>query len=171
MTLREATALIDAATPLLQHAHPQHWADLGCGAGLFTEALTHLLPSRSTVYGIDTKPTLRQTSHIIPIKADFIKDDLSLRDLDGILMANSLHYVKDKPALLDKLSTYMRPDSPMIIVEYDTDQPVSTWVPYPLSYTSLTKLFTAAGYPRMQKLGQRPSAYGRANIYAAIAAH
>ena len=171
MTLREAIALIDAAKPLLQHAHPQQWADLGCGTGLFTEALTHLLPAQSTVYGVDTNPRLRQTTHIIPIKADFVKDDLPLGNLDGMFMANSLHYVKDKPALLEKLSAYMRPGSPMIIVEYDTDQAVSTWVPYPLSYTSLTKLFTSAGYPHIHKLGQRPSAYGRANIYAAIAAH
>src|SRR4051794_35402705 len=112
MTLREAIGLIDAASPFLQHLQPQYWADLGCGAGLFTEALTHLLPAQSTVYGVDTKPTLRQTDHIIPIIADFIKDDLPLRDLDGILMANSLHYVKGKPALLQKLDNYMRSGSP-----------------------------------------------------------
>ncbi|MDO6432981.1 class I SAM-dependent methyltransferase [Flavitalea sp. BT771] len=169
MTLREAIALIDAATPLLPSAHPQHWADLGCGTGLFTEALTHLLPLQSTVYGVDTNPRLRQTAHMIPIKADFVKDDLPLRDLDGILMANSLHYVKDKPSLLDKLSACMRPGSPVLIVEYDTDQAVSTWVPYPVSYASLTKLFITAGYKQVKKLGQRPSAYGRANMYAAIA--
>jgi len=171
MTLREAIALIDAAKPFLPQASPQHWADLGCGAGLFTEALAKILPAQSTVYGVDTNPGLRQSTHIIPIKADFVKDDLPLSDLDGILMANSLHYVKDKPALLEKLSACMRPGSPMIIVEYDTDQAVSTWVPYPLSYTSLTKLFTAAGYQQVKKLGQRPSAYGRANIYAAIAVY
>jgi trans-aconitate methyltransferase len=171
MTLREAIALIDAAVPFLSPAHQQQWADLGCGTGLFTEALTHLLPDQSTVYGVDTNPRLRQTTHIIPIKADFIKDDLPLSNLDGMLMANSFHYVKDKPALLEQLSAYMRPDSPMIIVEYDTDQAVSTWVPYPLSYASLTKLFITAGYKHVKKLGQRPSAYGRANIYAAIAVY
>jgi trans-aconitate methyltransferase len=171
MTLREAIALIDAAKPLLPAAHPQYWADLGCGTGLFTEALAHLLPSQSTVYGVDTKPGLRQTTHIIPIKADFVKDDLPLSNLDGMLMANSLHYVKDKPALLEKLSAYMRPGSPMIIVEYDTDQAVSTWVPYPLSYAAFSKLFITAGYQHVKKLGQRPSAYGRAHIYAAIAVY
>jgi hypothetical protein len=121
------------------------------------------------VYGVDTRPTLPRSARIIPITADFEKDNIDLHDLDGILMANSLHYIKDKTALLKKLRTYLQPQAPMIIVEYDTDQPVSTWVPYPLSFKSLTSLFTNAGYPHIQKLGERPSAYGRANIYAAIA--
>ena len=170
MTLNEALSLINDAVPLLPRSgQAQHWADLGCGAGLFTEALARLLPEASTIHGIDTNPGFRQhtlpnATRLIPLKADFEKDNFPLSDLDGILMANSLHYVKDKSALIKKLRTYMRPDAPFLIVEYDTDQPVPRWVPYPLSFASLTKLF-----PNAQKLGERPSAYGRANIYAAIA--
>jgi len=170
MTLNEALSLINDAVPLLPRpGQAQHWADLGCGAGLFTEALARLLPEASTIHGIDTNPgfrhhTLPNATRLIPLKADFERDDLPLGNLDGILMANSLHYVKDKPTLLLKLRTYMRAEAPFLIVEYDTDQPVPRWVPYPLSFASLTKLF-----PNAQKLGERPSAYGRANIYAAIA--
>lgn len=166
MDLREAISLIDKAGPLLpRQGQIQTWADLGCGSGLFTEALAHLLPADSIVYGVDTNPTVLSTASIIPIKADFEKDHLSLHNLDGILMANSLHYIKYQSALLFKLQTYMRAQAPFLIVEYDTDQPVPRWVPYPVSYASLAKLF-----PHVQKLGERPSAYGRANIYAAIAA-
>jgi ubiquinone/menaquinone biosynthesis C-methylase UbiE len=170
MTLNEALSLIDNAAPLLPRpGQPQHWADLGCGAGIFTEALARLLPEASTILGIDTNPgfrdhTLPNATRLIPIKADFEKDSLPLSGVDGILMANSLHYVKDKPALITKLRTYMRPGAPFLIVEYDTDQPVRTWVPYPVSYASMKKLF-----PNVQKLGERPSVYGRANMYAAIA--
>jgi ubiquinone/menaquinone biosynthesis C-methylase UbiE len=191
MTIPQALALIQPAAPLLQpgrhpgtstrkgssvpSSHPTIWADLGTGSGLFTEALARLLPAGSTIHGIDTAPSLRQQTtlngvHLIPLQADFIKDTLPLPKLDGILMANSLHYVKDKPTLLKKLQSYLHPASPFLIVEYDTDTPVKTWVPYPLSYLSLTELFSVAGYPRIQKLGQRPSAYGRSNMYAAIAA-
>ena len=174
MTIQQALELIGPAAPLLStdsvdaKDHPLHWADLGCGSGLFTTALSQLLPQGSTVYGIDTHPTLHRQdapTSIIPLMADFIKDPLDLPLLDGILMANSLHYVKDKPALIQKLKLNMHPHSPFLIVEYDTDKPVSTWVPYPISYDALTRLFNGH---KIQKLGERPSVYGRANMYAAL---
>lgn len=175
MTIQQAVDLISpAALPTRQ---PQYWADLGCGSGLFTTALAQLLPPGSTVYGIDTHPTIRQqtppptqpaperATSIIPIRADFIKDPLDLPLLDGILMANSLHYVKDKPTLIQKFRSHMHPGSPVLIVEYDTDSPVPIWVPYPISYDALTHLFKDH---TIRKLGERPSAYGRANMYAAL---
>ena len=173
MNLQQATHLIAAATRFLPHpARSQHWADLGCGAGLFTEALAGLLPAGSSVSGIDTKPSLRkQTTSgnvtILPMTADFINHTLPLHNLDGILMANSLHYVKDKPALLQKLRAYMLEDAPLIIIEYDTDTPVPTWVPYPISYASLKE--SLGNDYAIQKLGEKPSAYGRSQLYAAIA--
>ena len=173
MNIQQATNLIAAAAPLLPHpAHPQHWADLGCGAGLFTEALAGLLPPGSRVDGVDTKPTLRQQVTaggvtISPMRADFVKDNLPFRNLDGILMANSLHYAKDKTALLPKLRACMQADAPLIIIEYDTNTPVPTWVPYPISYASLVE--SLGNDYAIQKLGQQPSAFGRSQLYAAIA--
>jgi trans-aconitate methyltransferase len=175
MTVQQAIDLIGAAA--LPARQPQYWADLGCGAGLFTTALAQLLPTGSTVYGVDTHPGIRQQdipssgrqqdrpTSIIPITADFVKDPLDLPVLDGILMANSLHYVKDKPSLIQKLRSHLHPDSPLLIVEYDTDRPVPVWVPYPISYDALARLFKDHN---IQKLGERPSAYGRANMYAAL---
>lgn len=176
MDLHEAVSLIEKAVPLLpRQGQAQSWVDLGCGSGLFTEALTRLLPADSTIQGIDTNPGFRQQTlpngtRLIPIKADFEKDDPSLNDLDGILMANSLHYVKDKAALIKKLRTYMRPGAPFLIVEYDTDRPVPRWVPYPLSFNKLSTLFETEGYTPAKKLGTRPSVYGRADLYAAFIA-
>ncbi len=165
MKLNEAIALIDGAISFLPRAgQAQHWADLGCGSGLFTEALAKILPPGSIVDGIDTHPDLPHHPQLHPITADFEKDDLPLKDLDGILMANSLHYIKNKATLIKKLQTYMLPNAPFIILEYDTDTPVARWVPYPMSFASLKKFF-----PTAQKLAQHPSVYGRANIYAAIA--
>jgi len=179
MTIQQALDLISPAAPYLQPGQTRtvgsltrQWADLGCGSGLFTTALAQLLPSGSTVYGVDTNPTVRRQApssdrpaSIIPVRADFVKDPLTLPLLDGILMANSLHYVKDKPALIQKLRSYMQEESPFLVVEYDTGQPVPIWVPYPISYHSLTRLFKDY---TTQKLGERPSAYGRANMYAAL---
>ena len=162
---------------------PQRWADLGCGSGLFTEALARFLPSGSSIYGVDFRPTLYSTSvngvSLIPVSSDFVNIPLPIDDLDGILMANSFHYVKDKPALLQQLKTHLRPSGTtavpstaagsLLIVEYDTDSPVPTWVPWPVSYASLQPLLAAAGWPHIEKLGERPSAYGRSNMYAALA--
>jgi trans-aconitate methyltransferase len=176
MTEQQAIALIDN-----EHTrslpHPTRWADLGCGSGLFTHALASLLQPGSTIYAIDRQSLIKpQTTKgqvtIQPLKLDFIKSDLAgdagLHHLDGILMANSLHYVKDKPNLLNRLSTSLNPTHCLLIVEYDTDQPVSTWVPYPLSFNALTTLVQAAGYQTITLLAERPSLYGRSNLYAAL---
>jgi len=167
-----AAAPASPATPA-NPSTPLRWADLGCGTGLFTEALAHFLPAASTIYGLDLHPALHHDRvndvSLIPVHSDFINIPLPLDNLDGILMANSLHYVKDKPQLLQQLKTHLRPHSPLLIVEYDTDRPVATWVPWPISYTNLQPLLAEAGWPHIQKLGERPSAYGRSNIYAALA--
>lgn len=94
-----------------------------------------------------------------------------MRDLDGILMANSLHYVRDKLELIQKLSACLKPGGNFLIVEYDTDVPVSHWVPYPVSFSKLKQLFGVTGYGIVEKLGERKSAYGRANLYAAWISH
>ena len=173
MNIKDALSLIQDA-PIDRHSStPSTWADLGCGSGVFTLALAQLLSAGSTIYGIDTKPGLqRQTTPggvtLLPLNKDFEKDDLTPYDLDGILMANSLHYIKDKPALLRRLQKNIRPNTPFLIVEYDTDQPAPTRVPYPLSFSSLQHLFHSVGYQNIKKIGDRPSVYGRANICAAF---
>jgi SAM-dependent methyltransferase len=167
---------------LLRHAPPRsypslrlgiHWADLGCGSGLFTLALATLLQPGSTIYAVDRQPKIR--SQITPnqitierIETDFVKHPLPLRDLDGILMANSLHYVKDKPTLIRTLrAANLRPQPAFLIIEYDTDRPTPVWVPYPISFTSLANLFHAAGYSTITCLADHPSIYNRNKIYSA----
>lgn len=198
MTHRDATALIDNAylrdfiasarggSPDIpapdQRANPgtpaaARWADLGCGSGTFTLALAQFLPAGSSIEAIDLHPGIRRRRlippeapgvDIIPCTADFVNDDLGLQGLDGILMANSLHYVRDKAALLDKLRAALRPDGALLLVEYDTDIPVPRWIPYPLSFAAATRLFASPDWRPPQKLGQRPSAFGRGNLYAAL---
>lgn len=171
MELSEAIELIQNSR--FPQADTAVWADLGCGSGLFTFALAHFLPAGSTIHAVDKEPVAfngspRPEGTIVqPWKLDFIAELLPFRDLDGILMANSLHYVSDKKGLIKRLSTYMKPDGPFLIVEYDTDKPVPHWVPYPVSFRSLQPLFAGLGYKNVEKLGERPSVYGRAGMYAA----
>jgi ubiquinone/menaquinone biosynthesis C-methylase UbiE len=49
--------------------------------------------------------------------ADFVFDALDVREGDGILMANSLHYVKNKETLLKKLISSMKTNGIFLIVE------------------------------------------------------
>lgn len=203
--LKPATGTPDSRTimPPTTAVAPLRWADLGCGNGLFTEALAQFLPRDSTIYGVDLRPTLYSEVvngvALFPIKADFINIPLPFSDLDGILMANSFHYVEDKPAFLEKLKGYLKPGdaagssakpsqasgssakpgdaagsspkpgAPLLFVEYDSDRPVPTWVPWPVSFASLQPLLKNAGWTSLQKLAERPSVYGHSNLYAALA--
>jgi len=172
MNIHEAFNLIKADR-ILRNKEITHWADLGCGTGLFTQALSRMLQPGSSIHGIDNNSSLRRQTtpngiEIIPLQLDFVTADWGLQDLDGIIMANSLHYVKDKVSFLLKIKAHLKPAAPILIVEYDTDIPVPAWVPYPLSFPSLTNLFTSAGYITIQKSGEKPSIYGGGNIYAAL---
>lgn len=149
------------------------WADLGCGAGLFTIALSRMLQKGSVIYGVDRNASVRRQTtsngiEITPMHADFVKEDLGLADLDGVIMANALHYVKDKIAFIKKLETWLKPGSLILIVEYETEIPVPGWIPYPVSVKSLNEIVKIAGFGPFRKLGERPSVYGRSNMYSAL---
>ena len=170
---------ISEASQMLKHddftfAVKTIWADLGCGNGIFTLALAGLLQPQSVIYAMDKNVSslqqIPETYHSVFInkqRADFVKDKLSFTGLDGILMANSLHYVKDKIAFLKKATACLKEDGRFLIVEYDTDR-ANTWVPYPVSFSSLRSLFLQAGYSVVKKLLERPSIYRRAKMYSVV---
>ncbi|WP_416865792.1 MAG: class I SAM-dependent methyltransferase [Imperialibacter sp.] len=152
----------------------QSWFDLGAGNGLFTRALAPLLPSGSVVTAIDkrssfspTQSDLKGTTRIETRVADFTT--LRSEDLkaNGILMANSLHYVKDQKGFLMKALDSLLPGGRLIVVEYDTDRG-NMWVPYPLSFSSLTNLLTETSAGIVTRLGTTPSQFQRGGIYSAL---
>lgn len=150
------------------------WADLGCGTGTFTLALASLLKPSSTIYALDADSS---SLHQLPAKyneviiekqeSDFEKDDLSFTDLNGILMANSLHYVKDQPGFIKKIAGFLQATGCFLLIEYDTDIP-NPWVPYPLSFSSAKNIFMEAGFSFAQKIHEKRSAFGRANLYSML---
>jgi trans-aconitate methyltransferase len=172
MLLQDAIDLLKNQAILSDKA--QNWADLGCGSGLFTLALAYILPSESTIFAIHTNSTdLRNIpasfNHITvaTLQADFINDMLSIPPLDGILMANSLHYVKEKHSFLQKLKSYLKVNHFFLIVEYNSDK-ASSWVPFPVSFKTLQDLFRSEGYSCVEKLNEKPSVYNASGMYSAI---
>src|SRR5260370_14756439 len=78
------------------------WADLGAGEGAFTLALADLLGPGSHITAVDKDGgALRSIGHGIETRvADFTKG-LDLHALDGVVMANSLHFVRNKAPVLE----------------------------------------------------------------------
>ena len=169
MKLTEAIHLIKPA--FVGHICSQTWADLGCGTGLFTKALATLLGRESNIYAVDYEDQLinseRGIAAIEFMKLNFIDDTLPFAALNGILMANSLHYVKDKISFIRKLYHHLAPDGRFIIVEYDTTR-ANTWVPYPITFDHLAAVFTELGFGKIQRIGERNSIYRSGKMYACL---
>ena len=95
------------------------WADLGSGEGAFTLALADLLGPTGAIHTIDRDRRALQvqlvalrdrfpTVTVTPLVADFTTL-LELPSLDGIVMANSLHFERHKLPVLRLVAGYLRP--------------------------------------------------------------
>ena len=170
MRHRDAVALIaDAGFD----ATPTVWADLGSGQGTFTRALASLLAPGSVVHAIDRDASAlaglraRSPVRIVPHALDFVSSPWPVAVLDGILMANSLHYVADQVGFLGLCVSRLSPGGRCLIVEYDTEV-ASRWVPFPVPRAGMRRLFESVGFT-VHFLGSRRSMFRRAELYAAAA--
>jgi|ADGO01.1.fsa_nt_gi ubiquinone/menaquinone biosynthesis C-methylase UbiE len=152
----------------------QVWADLGAGSGLFSRALSALLAPGSTIYAVDKnyKPDQEIASEnaattIQLVKNDFTSPLAELPRCDGIIMANSLHYVKDKLTFLQQLRSILTPAGRIIVVEYDTDR-ANQWVPWPISCKNLQEFVSKHQLGSLQKLATESSVYQSGGIYSAL---
>ena len=154
------------------------WADLGAGEGAFTLALADLLPAGSVIHAIDKDAKAlaenqrafarfaraREALTLQTHAADFTVD-LDLPPLDGVVMANSLHFVRDKDPVLARVRAMLKPGAPLLLVEYDADSG-NPWVPYPLSFETWTTVAVANGFAEPRLLASEPSRFLR-RIYSA----
>ncbi len=152
------------------------WADLGSGSGAFTLALADLLGAEGTIHSVDRdESALRQQARAVAGRfpevvlrqhaAEF-SQSLDLPQLDGIVMANSLHFVRDKQAVLSALLAHLREGGRFVLVEYDTDQG-NQWVPQPLSYRAWEELAAELGLRETRRLASVPSRF-LGSIYSAL---
>jgi SAM-dependent methyltransferase len=152
------------------------WADLGSGSGAFTLALAEVLGDGATIYSVDRdEGALRRQAaaigegfpqiELVQLVADF-EHALELPPLDGMLMANSLHFVRDKVPVLERLLAHLRPGGRFVLVEYDADRG-NQWVPHPLSYRAWERLAAEVGLRETRRLASVPSRF-LGSIYAAL---
>jgi trans-aconitate methyltransferase len=168
MQVGDAVAMLAGSG--LEILGPMTWADLGCGDGTFTVALAGVLAPRSVIHAIDRDRAAlkRIPSHLHDVRihahaGDFIKP-WPFGSVDGILMANSLHFVANQEDFVRGCELRMASPRRFLIVEYDTNT-ANAWVPYPVSHTRLAELFREYS---LRSLGSRPSRYQRARLYAEL---
>lgn len=147
------------------------WADLGAGSGTFTLALASLLGPNGTVYAVDrdegalaelTRAVARRAASLAPVHtvvADFTRS-LSLPPLDGVVLANALHFVPyaEQADVLGRVARVVKPGGAVVVIEYERRR-ANPWVPYPISREALAALARAAGLGEAALLATRPSAY------------
>src|SRR5262249_27153930 len=108
-----------------------------------------------------------KASEIRFLKLDFVKDQLPGVSLDGILMANSLHFVEDKSQFLTRIKRHLQPGGVFLLVEYDMEV-ANRWVPYPISLRSAKILFREQGFKEASNIAERPSRFNNAGIYSVL---
>lgn len=174
MQEHELLALIQAGVP----AKAGIWAELGAGSGNFTFALRSLLPPEAQIYAIDRdKSALQRQSQrlrqqpegpeLILQQADF-SQQLKLPPLDGVLMANALHFVRDQERVLKQIKRLLKPSGRLLLVEYDQAFPLP-WVPYPIAATRFAELVQSAGFVAPRSLALRRSPSRGDVMYSALA--
>ena len=153
------------------------WADLGAGSGAFTLALRELVGPGGLIYAVDRNrgrlaelegayfSLFDNTGNLRTLNADF-SQGLALPPLDGLLMANSLHFFKDKEPVLRQVSSFLKPGGTLLLVEYNVDRG-NPWVPYPLSFGTFQSLALDAGFHEPALLAKHPSSFLR-EFYSAM---
>jgi ubiquinone/menaquinone biosynthesis C-methylase UbiE len=152
------------------------WADLGSGTGTFTRALAALVGVGGVIYAVDRDARLLRElagaassdgASVRTLVADFTVP-LDLPRLNGVLVANALHYVPyaDQPRVLERIAGMVDSPGVVVIVEYERRE-ANRWVPYPLSFEPLRDLARQARLADPMRLATRPSRYS-GSIYSAV---
>lgn len=155
------------------------WADLGSGTGAFTLALAELIGPQGRIYSVEKqRGRLEQQKRAFSartkvahppdmryLRADFTQQ-LELPALDGIVMANALHFFRDKQTVIRHVRDFLKPDGRFILVEYNVERG-NPWVPFPLSFPRWEKLAAQCGFKHTQLLQKVPSSFLR-EFYSAL---
>jgi ubiquinone/menaquinone biosynthesis C-methylase UbiE len=152
------------------------WLELGAGEGAFTLALADILGPGGEIVALDrdagalrrleTEMTRRFPDVALRTRVGDFREALPEGPFDGVLAANSLHFVVDPVSVLSRAGATLRAGGRFILVEYDADRG-NPWVPHPFSYATWRSLAERAGLTDPQLIGRVPSRFLGA-IYAAV---
>lgn len=153
------------------------WLELGAGEGAFTLALADLLGARGDITAVDRdaralRRAAQAVAHRFPaatlalVPADFERR-LPPGPFDGVLAANSLHFVADRRPVLAAILSRLGTGGRLVVVEYDADRG-NPWVPHPFSFGTWGREVVDAGFEEPRLLHRVPSRFLGA-IYGAVA--
>ena len=173
------------AAKLIAHAvrSGERWADLGAGTGTFAVALARLVGPAGAIYAVDQESSAVRALEAlvrepedgaapIVVKRGDLTQPLDLPLLDGVLLANALHFVdaRSQAGALRRVAEGLASTGRIVVVEYDNRSP-SRWVPFPISPARLTDLAREAKLGVPEAIGWRRSAFGGSMYAARIATH
>jgi len=154
------------------------WADFGAGNGAFTMALREILGAEAAIYAVDRdrhrlnelvreyRSRFHDTENLHILAADFLHA-MGLPLLDGLVMANSLHFFADQAQALGAVRDFLKPEGILLLVEYNVDSG-NMWVPHPLSFSTFQALAPRAGFSEPRLLARHPSSF-LGEFYSALA--
>ena len=152
------------------------WADFGAGRGAFTLALADLIGPTGAIHAIDQDKSALQANarsmhaRFPDLRVQYEVGDytqpLPLPPLDGIVMANTLHFQLNQPMVVRHCRRYLRSGGRLLLVEYNINR-AHVAVPHPVAYPRWRRIAQDAGFGHTALLATRPSRFLR-EIYAAV---
>ena len=147
------------------------WADIGAGRGIFTLALDQLLAKESSIYSIDKEITmlhhLKLNNCTLEVIAQDFDEPFDLPLMDGIIMANTLHYSAHPIATLNNVLKLLKPQGQFILIEYELTQARKPWIPYPITFQQFCEVASQVSLSIPQEISRLTSVYGNNYMYLA----
>ena len=132
----------------MSRAPGPRWLELGAGEGAFTLALADVLGPGGEIVALDRDGgALRRLADELPRRFPGVRLDARIGDFrdelpdgpfDGVLAANSLHFVTDPADVLRRAAGRLAPGGRVVVVEYDADRG-NPWVPHPFSAAAVRR--------------------------------
>lgn len=107
-------------TKLLNPSNQQTILDIGGGTGRYATHLSQYA-GHITLVDISTKMTekIAQNSKITIINENFLNTDLTSMHYDFVIMCDVYHHLRDKNALLEKITLHLKKGGKLLIYDFD----------------------------------------------------